>query len=56
MSRARSLLPLLTVGLLSACTVGPDYQGAPDAAPKTLAAGRLPHADSQAPNTPAVAQ
>lgn len=53
---ARSLLPLLTVGLLSACTVGPDYQGAPDTAPKTLAAGRLPHADSQTPSTPAVAQ
>ena len=53
---ARSFPLLLTVGLLSACTVGPDYQGAPPVAPKTLAAGRLPHADNTAPNTPAVAQ
>ncbi|MGY2135277.1 efflux transporter outer membrane subunit [Pseudomonas reactans] len=53
---ARSLPLLLTVGLLSACTVGPDYPGAPDAAPKTLAAGRLPHADNQAPSAPTVAQ
>ncbi|NWA67721.1 efflux transporter outer membrane subunit [Pseudomonas reactans] len=53
---ARSLPLLLTVGLLSACTVGPDYPGAPDAAPKTLAAGRLPHADTQAPSAPTVAQ
>jgi NodT family efflux transporter outer membrane factor (OMF) lipoprotein len=53
---ARSLPLLLTVGLLSACTVGPDYPGAPDAAPKTLAAGRLPHADNQAPSALTVAQ
>ncbi|MGY4638350.1 efflux transporter outer membrane subunit [Pseudomonas sp. TE24901] len=53
---ARSFPLLLTVGLLSACTVGPDYQGAPAVAPKTLAAGRLPHADNAAPNAPAVAQ
>lgn len=53
---ARSFSLLLTVGLLSACTVGPDYPGAPDAAPKTLAAGRLPHADNQAPSAPTVAQ
>ena len=52
----RTLPLLLTVGLLSACTVGPDYHGAPDVAPKTLAAGRLPHAQSSAPNAPAVAQ
>lgn len=53
---ARSFPLLLTVGLLSACTVGPDYHGAPDVAPKTLAAGRLPHADTTAQATPAVAQ
>jgi NodT family efflux transporter outer membrane factor (OMF) lipoprotein len=53
---ARSFPLLLAVGVLSACTVGPDYQGAPDAAPKTLAAGHLPHADSTAPAAPAVAQ
>ncbi|MGY2372986.1 efflux transporter outer membrane subunit [Pseudomonas sp. SDO524_S393] len=52
---ARSLPLLLSVGLLTACTVGPDYHGAPDVAPKTLAAGHLPHADS-AVGTPAVAQ
>ncbi len=52
----RSFSLLLAVGLLSACTVGPDYHGAPDAAPKTLAAGRLPHADITAPHAPAVAQ
>jgi outer membrane protein TolC len=52
----RSLPLLFTVGLLTACTVGPDYQGAPDAAPKTLEAGRLPHADIGLPRTPAVAQ
>lgn len=53
---ARTFPLLLTVGLLSACTVGPDYQGAPAAAPKTLAAGRLPHADNAVPNAPTVAQ
>lgn len=53
---ARTFPLLLTVGLLSACTVGPDYQGAPAVAPKTLAAGRLPHADNAAQNAPAVAQ
>jgi NodT family efflux transporter outer membrane factor (OMF) lipoprotein len=53
---ARSFPLLLTVGLLSACTVGPDYQGAPSVAPKTLAAGRFPHADNTAPAAPAVAQ
>lgn len=53
---ARTFPLLLTVGLLSACTVGPDYQGAPAVAPKTLAAGRLPHADNAAPNAPTVAQ
>lgn len=53
---ARSLPLLLTVGLLSACTVGPDYHGAPDVAPKTLAAARLPHADSDLPHAPVVAQ
>ncbi|WP_395607275.1 efflux transporter outer membrane subunit [Pseudomonas sp. B22129] len=47
---------LLAVGLLSACTVGPDYKGAPDVAPKTLAAGHLPHADQSAQVTPTVAQ
>lgn len=47
---------LLSVALLSACTVGPDYHGAPDVAPKTLAAGHLPHAQSSAQNSPAVAQ
>jgi NodT family efflux transporter outer membrane factor (OMF) lipoprotein len=52
----RTLPLLLTVGLLSACTVGPDYHGAPEVAPKTLAAGRLPHAESASPNAPAVAQ
>ncbi|MGY1919992.1 efflux transporter outer membrane subunit [Pseudomonas tolaasii] len=52
----RSFPLLLTVGLLSACTVGPDYKGAPDVAPKTLAAGQLPHADKAAQVAPAVAQ
>lgn len=52
---ARSFPLLLTVGLLSACTVGPDYHGAPDVAPKTLAAGRLPHADKTS-SAPGVAQ
>ena len=52
----RTLPLLLTVGLLSACTVGPDYHGAPDVAPKTLAAGHLPHADSASASTPSVAQ
>jgi NodT family efflux transporter outer membrane factor (OMF) lipoprotein len=44
---ARSLPFLLSLGLLSACTVGPDYHGAPDFAPKTLAAGRLLNAGSE---------
>lgn len=52
---ARSFSLLLTVGLLSACTVGPDYHGAPDVAAKTLAAGRLPHADNTS-GAPGVAQ
>lgn len=52
----RTLPLLLTIGLLSACTVGPDYHGAPDVAPKTLAAGHLPHADSASASTPGVAQ
>ncbi|TFY91265.1 efflux transporter outer membrane subunit [Pseudomonas nabeulensis] len=52
----RSLPLFFTVGLLSACTVGPDFHGAPDVAPKTLAAGQLPHADHIAPSAPAVAQ
>lgn len=52
----RSLPLFFTVGLLSACTVGPDYRGAPDVAPKTLAARQLAHADSTAPSAPAVAQ
>jgi len=53
---SRSIPLFLAVGLLSACTVGPDYQGAPDVAPKTLAAGRLPHADDPAVREPGVAQ
>jgi NodT family efflux transporter outer membrane factor (OMF) lipoprotein len=53
---SRSLAVSLTVGLLSACTVGPDYHGAPAVAPKTLAAGRLPHADNTASREPGVAQ
>lgn len=53
---SRSLAISLTVGLLSACTVGPDYHGAPAVAPKTLAAGRLPHADNTASREPGVAQ
>jgi NodT family efflux transporter outer membrane factor (OMF) lipoprotein len=51
---ARSLPFLLSLGLLSACTVGPDYHGAPDVAPKTLAAGRLPNAPAE-PNAPSPA-
>ncbi len=53
---ARSFPLILTAGLLCACTVGPDYHGAPDVAPKTLAAGRLPHADDRVSREPAVAQ
>ncbi|MFK3798866.1 efflux transporter outer membrane subunit [Pseudomonas sp. NPDC088444] len=53
---ARTIPLFLTLGLLSACTVGPDYKGAPDIAPKTLAARQLPHADSTARKAPAVAQ
>lgn len=52
----RSLSLLLTLGLLSACTVGPDYAGAPTVAPKTLAAGHLPHAPLNQPKTPSPAQ
>lgn len=53
----RSLpLLLLSAALLSACTVGPDYQGPPNVAPKTLAAGQLPHANVNAGREPAVAQ
>ena len=52
----RSFPLLLTVGLLSACTVGPDYKGAPDVAAKTLAAGQLPHGDKAAQVAPTVAQ
>ncbi|MFJ5298494.1 efflux transporter outer membrane subunit [Pseudomonas sp. NPDC088368] len=54
-SRSFPLL-LLSTALLSACTVGPDYHGAPNVAPKTLAAGQLPHADTHGPREPAVAQ
>ncbi|WP_296187399.1 efflux transporter outer membrane subunit [Pseudomonas sp. UBA1879] len=54
---ARSFpLLLLSAALLSACTVGPDYHGAPNVAPNTLAAGRLPHDQVNAPKAPAVAQ
>jgi NodT family efflux transporter outer membrane factor (OMF) lipoprotein len=53
---ARSLPFLLSLGLLSACTVGPDYHGAPDVAAKTLAAGHLPHAQSRSSHPPGVAQ
>ena len=52
----RKLALLFSVALLSACTVGPDYQGAPNVAPKPLAAGRLPHADNTSAGAPAVAQ
>lgn len=52
---ARSTLLLLAAGLLSACTVGPDYHGAPEVAAKTLAAARLPHALAAAQATPASA-
>lgn len=51
----RLLLTLLASAGLGACTVGPNYQGAPAVAEKTLAAGRLAHADSQA-STPGVAR
>ncbi|WP_213881504.1 efflux transporter outer membrane subunit [Pseudomonas sp. dw_358] len=47
-----SALLLLAAGLLSACTVGPDYHGAPDVAPKTLAVGHLPQALANAQHVP----
>lgn len=51
----RSLPLALAVGLLVGCTVGPNYSAAPPVMPKTLAAGRLPHANIDS-NTRGVAQ
>lgn len=51
----RTLISAVVLGLLAGCTVGPDYHGAPPVADKTLAAGRLPHADTQAGAPPAAA-
>lgn len=39
----KTALYLFTLGALAGCTVGPDYQGAPDTAVHTLQAGRLAH-------------
>ena len=50
------LLVLLTLASLTACTVGPDYQGAPDAAPvaaKANAFHRAATADAIAADPPA---
>ncbi|KAF1012480.1 MAG: Antibiotic efflux pump outer membrane protein ArpC [Pseudomonas fluorescens] len=52
---SRSFALLLTTALLAACTVGPDYRGAPKVAPKTLAAGRLPHGNERTANVPVAA-
>ncbi|MDE1164670.1 MAG: efflux transporter outer membrane subunit [Pseudomonas sp.] len=51
----RPLVLAVTLALLAGCTVGPDYHGAPVVAEKTLAAGRLPHADPAAASVPAAA-
>ncbi|WPO98399.1 efflux transporter outer membrane subunit [Pseudomonas sp. HR96] len=51
----RFVYTLLASACLAACTVGPNYPGAPAVATGTLSAGRLPHAGSEA-SSPAVAR
>lgn len=51
----KTLIGALALALLAGCTVGPDYRGAPTVADKTLAAGKLPHADAGAATMPAAA-
>ena len=49
------LLTALALAVLAGCTVGPDYQGAPDVATGTLARGQLAHDRQDQPRAPAVA-
>lgn len=51
----RLALPMAFIAL-GGCTVGPDYQGPPTLASKTLAAGRLPHAPSASAVAPPAAR
>ncbi len=51
----RLLLPMTLIAL-AGCTVGPDYQGPPQVAAPSLAAGRLPHAPLALPTAPAPAR
>ena len=52
----KTLAACLALVLLTGCTVGPNYSGAPLVASKTLAAGHLAHADRSVPGAPAAAQ
>lgn len=52
----KTLLATLILAAAGGCTVGPDYQGAPDVANKTLSAGHLPHDQRDQPGAPPVAQ
>ncbi|MFK0091878.1 efflux transporter outer membrane subunit [Pseudomonas sp. NPDC090592] len=52
----KTLLATLVLAAINGCTVGPDYQGAPDLAENTLAAGRLAHDARAVPSAPPVAQ
>lgn len=48
------LLTALALAVLAGCTVGPDYQGAPDLATATLSRGQLAHDRQDQPRAPAV--
>jgi NodT family efflux transporter outer membrane factor (OMF) lipoprotein len=52
----KTCLYLMALGVLTGCTVGPDYHGAPPVAQASLAAGRFAHADPRLASSPAVAQ
>ncbi|NIE75979.1 efflux transporter outer membrane subunit [Pantoea sp. Ap-967] len=52
----KTLLATLVLAAITGCTVGPDYQGAPQVAGKTLAAGRLAHDQPARPDAPPAAQ
>lgn len=52
----KTLLATLVLAAITGCTVGPDYQGAPEVAGKTLAANRLAHDTRTEAAAPAVAQ
>ncbi|WP_419709648.1 efflux transporter outer membrane subunit [Pseudomonas sp. NFX224] len=52
----QTLLATLVLVVITGCTVGPDYQGAPLVAAKTFASGRLAHDSAAESSAPPAAQ